>query len=122
MFDAGVAVGVLPSELDLFAARMLAFGAMNWNTEWFDPARRRSADQVADTAVLVIMRGRTASRQLAGISSCSRFGVRLVDPGVKVDQWLFKAPIHQLGQCAAREVRVDALHHGKVLGTRDMHE
>lgn len=57
LLETAATAGVLRADLDLFAARMLAFGAMNWTTEWFDPSRRLSADQIADTAVMMIMSG-----------------------------------------------------------------
>ena len=57
LLETAANAGVLRADLDLFAARMLAFGAMNWTTDWFDPSRRLSADQIADTAVMMIMSG-----------------------------------------------------------------
>jgi AcrR family transcriptional regulator len=51
------ATGRLRSDIDIFSARMLAFGAMNWTSEWFDAGRGLSADEVADQAVLVVLGG-----------------------------------------------------------------
>jgi AcrR family transcriptional regulator len=51
------AAGRLRDDIDIFSARMLAFGAMNWTSEWFDAQRGRSAAEVADQAVLVVLGG-----------------------------------------------------------------
>lgn len=52
--------GQLAPDLDLFTARMLCLGAMNWTVEWIDEARRPPVDEVADQAVALLVRGLTA--------------------------------------------------------------
>ena len=49
--------GQIDAGLDLFTVRMLAFGAMNWTAEWFNPKRGADASSVADTAVAMILDG-----------------------------------------------------------------
>ena len=51
------AAGRLRSGVDVFNARMLTFGAMNWSSEWFDAERGPSADEIADQAILVVLGG-----------------------------------------------------------------
>ena len=51
------AAGRLRTGVDIFNARMLAFGAMNWTSEWFDAARGPSAEEIADQTVLVVLGG-----------------------------------------------------------------
>lgn len=51
------ATGRMRDGIDLFDARMLAFGAMNWTSEWFDPSRSHSAPDIADQAVLIVLGG-----------------------------------------------------------------
>jgi len=53
--------GVLAPGLDLFTARMLCFGAMNWTAEWFDVRRGLAAFDVADHAVAVLLAGLTGT-------------------------------------------------------------
>ena len=57
LFEAAQSAGQLDPEVDLFAARMLAFGAMNWTAEWFSPKRGPDAAAVADQAVAMVLRG-----------------------------------------------------------------
>jgi len=52
--------GLLADGLDLFTARMLCIGAMNWTAEWFDP-RRGTAAEVADQAAVQLLAGLTGS-------------------------------------------------------------
>jgi AcrR family transcriptional regulator len=49
--------GELRPDVDLFAARMLAFGAMNWTSDWFGHQRNVGAAAVADTAVIMLLGG-----------------------------------------------------------------
>lgn len=49
--------GAIAPDADLFAIRMLAFGAMNWTAEWFTPGRSGEAAAVADQAVRLILHG-----------------------------------------------------------------
>lgn len=52
--------GQLAPGLDLFAARMLVLGSMNWAAEWFGRQRVVDADTVADTAVAMLLHGLSA--------------------------------------------------------------
>ncbi|MEO6570203.1 MAG: TetR/AcrR family transcriptional regulator, partial [Ilumatobacteraceae bacterium] len=54
--DAGSA-GAISADVDLLAARLLIFGALNWTSEWFRPTRSRTAESVADTAVDMLLDG-----------------------------------------------------------------
>ncbi|MFN0148783.1 MAG: TetR family transcriptional regulator [Dehalococcoidia bacterium] len=51
--------GQLQPGLDLFTVRMLAFGAMNWTAEWYNPKRGADASSVADSAVAMVLNGIT---------------------------------------------------------------
>jgi AcrR family transcriptional regulator len=57
LFEAARETGDIDADTDLFVARMLAFGAMNWIAEWSTLAGRRSADAIADQAVRTILDG-----------------------------------------------------------------
>jgi TetR/AcrR family transcriptional regulator, cholesterol catabolism regulator len=57
LFTAAAAAGDLAPDTDLFAARMLAFGAMNWTAEWFATRRGAEASAVADQAVALLVNG-----------------------------------------------------------------
>ena len=57
LFEAARAAGQLAPGLDLFVARMLAFGAMNWTAEWFGRQRKADAATVADNAVAMLIGG-----------------------------------------------------------------
>jgi hypothetical protein len=57
LFVAASESGSLRGDVNLFAARMLAFGAMNWTAEWFGFQREVDAHAVADTAVAVLLGG-----------------------------------------------------------------
>jgi AcrR family transcriptional regulator len=37
-------------------ARLMLFGALNWSVQWFDPARRASLDDLADTALQLFLK------------------------------------------------------------------
>ena len=54
---AAQAAGQLRPDVDLFAVRMLAFGAMNWAAEWFRPTRGPTAAAVADQAAAMVLHG-----------------------------------------------------------------
>jgi AcrR family transcriptional regulator len=57
LFEAARAADELAPGVDLFAVRMLAFGAMNWTAEWFGRQRVVDAATVADQAVTVLVHG-----------------------------------------------------------------
>ncbi len=57
LLQAVQAEGRMRDGIDLFDARMLAFGAMNWTSEWFDLDRSHSAARIADQAVLMVIGG-----------------------------------------------------------------
>jgi TetR/AcrR family transcriptional regulator, cholesterol catabolism regulator len=57
LFEAAHAAGELAPDIDAFAARMLAFGAMNWTAEWFGRQRGIDAASVAEQAVGVLIGG-----------------------------------------------------------------
>ncbi len=52
--------GYIGTGVDLFTARMLAFGAMNWTAEWFNKERGADAASVADQAVAMMLYGLTS--------------------------------------------------------------
>ena len=56
LLEAAQAAGEIRADVDLSVVRMLAFGAMNWSVEWFDP-ERSSAEQVAAEFVGMVFRG-----------------------------------------------------------------
>lgn len=49
--------GELRPDIDPAVVRMLVFGAMNWTVEWYRPDSGRSADQVIDELVAMILDG-----------------------------------------------------------------
>jgi AcrR family transcriptional regulator len=57
LFDAAKEAGQIDGEVDLFVARMLAFGAMNWTSEWFVATDDRSIDDLAEQAVQLFLHG-----------------------------------------------------------------
>jgi len=57
LFDAAQRAGQLKSGVDTFAAQMLAFGAMNWTSEWFQAGRGLTPEQLADQAVMLFFGG-----------------------------------------------------------------
>lgn len=67
LFVAASHSGVLRPDVNLFAARMLAFGAMNWTAEWFEFQREVDAEAIADTAVAVLLGGLLAPDQSQGL-------------------------------------------------------
>jgi len=57
LFRAAADADELLPGVDLFAARMLAFGAMNWTADWFGHQRNVDAATVANTAVQMLLGG-----------------------------------------------------------------
>ncbi|MGI9053028.1 MAG: TetR/AcrR family transcriptional regulator [Ilumatobacteraceae bacterium] len=57
LLEAASEAGELAADLDLFTARMLAFGAMNWTAEWSVAQRGADATAIADQAVAVLVGG-----------------------------------------------------------------
>ena len=57
LFDAAQRAGEIDGEVDLLVARMLAFGAMNWTSEWFVAGQRSSPEHLADQAVRLFLHG-----------------------------------------------------------------
>ena len=57
LFAAAQRAGEIKGELDVFAAQMLAFGAMNWTSEWFRADRGMSPEDLADQVVLLFFHG-----------------------------------------------------------------
>jgi AcrR family transcriptional regulator len=57
LFRAAQAAGQVDPATDLFAARMMAFGAMNWTVEWFRERDDASITRLADEAVRVLVHG-----------------------------------------------------------------
>jgi AcrR family transcriptional regulator len=57
LLTAAQRAGEIRGDVDLFVAQMLAFGAMNWTSEWFRPARGLSPEDLADQAVQVLFHG-----------------------------------------------------------------
>jgi hypothetical protein len=59
LFRAAQEAGQVAGDVDLFVVRMLAFGAMNWTSEWFMARDDASVDHLADQAVRVLLHGIT---------------------------------------------------------------
>jgi TetR/AcrR family transcriptional regulator, cholesterol catabolism regulator len=59
LFRAAQEAGQVAGDVDLFVVRMLAFGAMNWTSEWFMARDEASVDHLADQAVRVLLHGIT---------------------------------------------------------------
>jgi TetR/AcrR family transcriptional regulator, cholesterol catabolism regulator len=59
LFCAAQEAGQVAGDVDLFVVRMLAFGAMNWTSEWFMARDEASVDHLADQAVRVLLHGIT---------------------------------------------------------------
>ena len=57
LFTSAQRAGEIKGEVDLFVAQMLAFGAMNWTSEWFRAGRGVSPEQLADQAVQLFFHG-----------------------------------------------------------------
>lgn len=63
LFAAAARSGEVRADVDLLVAQMLAFGAMNWTSEWFEPGRRLSADELADQTVGLFLHGIAPGRR-----------------------------------------------------------
>jgi TetR/AcrR family transcriptional regulator, cholesterol catabolism regulator len=57
LIEAAATAGSLRPGLDLFVARMLVLGALNWTAEWYEPKRGVSAAAIADAAVMMALSG-----------------------------------------------------------------
>jgi TetR/AcrR family transcriptional regulator, cholesterol catabolism regulator len=57
LFASAQAAGQIDGDVNLFVARMLALGAMNWTSEWFVASRGTSADELADQTVRMFLHG-----------------------------------------------------------------
>ncbi len=57
LLEAAREAGELDADLDLFTARMLAFGAMNWTAEWSVAQHGADPTAIADQAVAVLVGG-----------------------------------------------------------------
>jgi AcrR family transcriptional regulator len=57
LFTAAQRAGEINGQIDVFVAQMLAFGAMNWTSEWFRRDRGMSPEELADQAVLLLFHG-----------------------------------------------------------------
>ena len=57
LFEAAHRAGEIDQDVDLFVAQMLAFGAMNWTSEWFGYVRDVTADELADQAMRMMLHG-----------------------------------------------------------------
>jgi AcrR family transcriptional regulator len=57
LFNAAQQAGEIETDVDVFVAQMLAFGAMNWTSEWFGSARDVTPEQLADQAVRFVLHG-----------------------------------------------------------------
>jgi AcrR family transcriptional regulator len=57
LFQAAKSKGEIDGDVDLFVARMLAFGAMNWISEWFVSTGDLSADSLAEQTAHLFLRG-----------------------------------------------------------------
>ena len=57
LFEAAQRAGEIDGDVDIFVAQMLAFGAMNWTSEWFTPGRHTTPEGLADQAVRLFLYG-----------------------------------------------------------------
>lgn len=57
LLEAAVDAGEVRGDIDLFTARMLVLGALNWTAEWYRPKRGRSAEAIANDAVALLLDG-----------------------------------------------------------------
>jgi AcrR family transcriptional regulator len=57
LIEAAVAAGAVRPGTDLFVARMLVLGALNWTAEWYKPARDLKPAAIADQAVEMVLNG-----------------------------------------------------------------
>jgi AcrR family transcriptional regulator len=62
LIQAAVDSGELRPDLDLFVARMLVLGALNWTAEWYRSKQGRTAESIADDAVALFMHGLAVRR------------------------------------------------------------
>lgn len=60
LFTAAQAAGQVDAGVDLFVARMLAFGAMNWTSTWFNARDERAVAHLGDQAVRMFLHGVSA--------------------------------------------------------------
>jgi TetR/AcrR family transcriptional regulator, cholesterol catabolism regulator len=68
LIEAADRSGALRPGTDLFVAKMLVLGALNWTAEWFSPKRGASAAAVADQAVAMVLNGVAAHAREAEIA------------------------------------------------------
>lgn len=61
LFEAAQRAGYIDDDVDLLVARMLAFGAMNWTSEWFSSPDDAAVERLADQAVRVFLHGIAAA-------------------------------------------------------------
>jgi TetR/AcrR family transcriptional regulator, cholesterol catabolism regulator len=71
LFGASQQAGEIDGDVDLFVTRMLAFGAMNWTSEWFRTADPEAVERLADQAVRLVLYG-VISRPDAPAAASSR--------------------------------------------------
>ena len=57
LFQAAQRAGEVAGEVDLFVARMLAFGAMNWIAEWFTATNDTAIAELGEQAVRIFLHG-----------------------------------------------------------------
>jgi AcrR family transcriptional regulator len=57
LIEAAVAAGAVRPGTDLFVARMLVLGALNWTAEWYKPKRDLRPTAIADQAVAMVLHG-----------------------------------------------------------------
>jgi AcrR family transcriptional regulator len=57
LIEAAVAAGAVRPDVDLFVARMLVLGALNWTAEWYTPKRDLRPTVIADQAVAMVLHG-----------------------------------------------------------------
>jgi hypothetical protein len=57
LIEAAVAAGAVRPDVDLFVARMLVLGALNWTAEWYTPKRDLRPTAIADQAVAMVLHG-----------------------------------------------------------------
>src|SRR3954452_13136678 len=62
LFEAAQQAGQVAGDVDLFVTRMLAFGAMNWTSEWFRATDKASIDHLADQAARLLLHGVATER------------------------------------------------------------
>ena len=57
LIEAAADAGQLRPGTDLFVARMLVLGALNWTAEWYEPKREERPTAIADQAVAMVLHG-----------------------------------------------------------------